>query len=188
MVSSATIDGELNRLALACYALAVAELVGAAVIFAAHANLLGFGPFRRSVFYGVWAAVATPLAIYEGVMAPLTLIAGRRIAQRRWLRFCVAVGRANLLAVPWGTMVALYSSRILSRRSVADRFGEGDAENVVDELRSPASDEVFLKEIDSARKRAADDLRFGVQAVAMTIVGFIVLALLIHVVLAVVAS
>jgi len=131
-MSHATIDDELKRLAFAHYALAAAELVGAAIIVV-HADLLGLAtrPLSDEVLRvagmsrWVLVAVATPVAIYLGAMAPLTLVAGRRIVQRRSLRFCIAVGRANVLFIPWGTLVSLYSSLLLSRRSVADRFHEG---------------------------------------------------------------
>ena len=128
-MSRATIDDELKRLAFANYALAGAELAGAAIIVL-HADLLGLATrplsdeFLRVLGVSRWVlvAVATPVAIYLGAMAPLTFIAGRRILQRRALRFCIAVGRANLLFIPWGTLVSLYSSLLLSRRSIADRF------------------------------------------------------------------
>lgn len=124
---------DLSLLATLHYALAATEVLSAVMLMSNLDPLsrLAAGEFDDALSWTpspsvAWALAGIALAgtAFFSILSPLTLLAGRRIAQTRSLGFCIAVAKANLFFVPWGMLLGFYALQILRSPSVTIQFGE----------------------------------------------------------------
>lgn len=61
-------------------------------------------------------------AAFVAILASLSLLAARRAAKKRSHSLCLFASAANLLFIPWGTLLGLYAIVVLRRPSVKAAF------------------------------------------------------------------
>ena len=129
-VASVKDEAQLRLIAMWYYVFALLQTLLAlgTFIFAIAAISLSAGWIQESVWLPPRTLVGEVIlpwlgsAAFVGAVASLSLLAARRVSKRRSHSLCLFASVANLLFVPWGTLLGLYSIVVLKRPSVSAVF------------------------------------------------------------------
>ena len=132
-VTSVKDEARLQLVAMWFYVLAVIQGLYAIGFFilAGSGFLLSLGWIQEQAWLppsssaGEYTAPMLAYGAFGAIMSTISVLAARRVSARRSRSFCLYASMANLLFLPWGTLIGLYSIVVLTRPRIRAKFDSG---------------------------------------------------------------
>jgi len=100
--------------------------IGLCVLFGGFGSMAQTPPGNEPpAFIGLFFAIFGAVFVLLGwTLGTLTILSGRRIAQRRARKFSIVIGAINCAMFPFGTTLGVFTLILLTRDPVVREYGE----------------------------------------------------------------
>lgn len=100
--------------------------IGLCMLFGGFGSIAPTSPGHEPpMFIGLFFTIfGAGFVLFGWTLGALTILSGRRIAQRRTRKFSVVIGAINCAMFPFGTTLGVFTLILLNRREADLEYGE----------------------------------------------------------------